>query len=166
MSITPIDIRKKTFGTAMRGASQREVQAFLELVAKELESVRKERGMLAEKVDELSGQLDQYRRTEDLLKDTLVAAQKTADERRVALEQQCVAERRKTEEDCRAARAEAEQQAREILDKARTEAERLRAELERLCAERDALLGQIRGIATSFQSLVERWEKSTGAGPA
>ncbi|MFO7637849.1 MAG: hypothetical protein R6X14_00870 [bacterium] len=66
----------------------------------------------------------------------------------------------------RAARAEAEQQAREILDKARTEAERLRAELERLCAERDALLGQIRGIATSFQSLVERWEKSTGAGPA
>ena len=162
MSITPIDIRKKTFAGQLRGYASREVQAFLDLVAREVESLRKDRGTLAEKVDELSGRLDQYRRTEDLLKETLLTAQKTAEDRREALEQQCVNERRKTEEDCRAARAAAEQQAREIVRQAETEAARLQREVERLGHERAALLSQIRGIASSFQSLVEKWETPSG----
>ncbi|HDR00474.1 MAG TPA: DivIVA domain-containing protein [candidate division WOR-3 bacterium] len=159
MSITPIDIRKKTFASQLRGCSPREVQAFLDLVAREVESLRKDRGTLAEKVDELSGRLDQYHRTEDLLKETLLTARKTAEDRREALEQQCVNERRKTEEDCRAMRAAAEEQARQIVEQAEAEAARLAQEVERLQNERDVLLSQIRGIASSFQSLVEKWEK-------
>lgn len=161
MSITPIDIRKKTFGSQLRGLAPREVQAFLELVAREVESLRKDRGTMAEKVDELSGRLDQYRRTEDLLKETLLTAQKTAEERREALEQQCLNDRRKTEEDCRALRAAAEQQARKIVEQAEAEAVHLKHQIERLRSERAALLSQVRGIASSFQSLVEKWEKSS-----
>ncbi|MFO7675008.1 MAG: DivIVA domain-containing protein [bacterium] len=159
MSITPIDIRKKTFGTQLRGFSPREVEGFLELVASELEAQRKECGELSEKVDELTGRLEQYQRTEDLLKVTLVTAQKATEERRQAFEEQCAAERRKCEEDARAARADAEKAAREIVDSARADATRLREEIARLETERAALLSQIRGIAASFQALVERWEK-------
>jgi cell division initiation protein len=165
MSLTPIDIRKQTFGSQLRGLAPREVQAFLELIAKEVEALRKERGSLAEKVDELSGQLDQYRRTEDLLKETLVTAQKAADERRAAIEQQCVAEHRKAEEDGRATRAAAEESARAILARAEAETSRLHDDVRRLETERAALLSQMRGIAASFQSLVEKWESSSGTRP-
>ena len=162
MSLTPLDVKKKTFGSQLRGVSPKEVTAFLALVAKEMEQLRKERGILAEKVDELSARLEQYERTEDLLKETLLTAQKTTGDLRSAARQECDAIKRKAEEDARALLAEARLQADKTLDGTRTEAAGLHRELDRLIAERDSLLQQMRGIVSSFSALIDRWE----AGPA
>ncbi len=158
MPITPLDVKKKTFGTQLRGVSPKEVTAFLALVAKEMEQLRKERGMLAEKVDELSARLEQYERTEDLLKETLLTAQKTTGDLRTAARQECDAIKRKAEEDARALLAEATQQADKTLDDTRAEAAELRRELDRLAAQRTSLLQQMRGIMNSFSTLIDRWE--------
>ncbi|MEO0115453.1 MAG: DivIVA domain-containing protein, partial [candidate division WOR-3 bacterium] len=80
MPITPIDIRKKKFSTQLRGINAQEVKNFLEMVANEMEVLRKERALLAEKVDELQAKLEGYVKTEKLLKDTLVTAQAATEE--------------------------------------------------------------------------------------
>ncbi|MBM3323936.1 DivIVA domain-containing protein, partial [candidate division WOR-3 bacterium] len=82
MPITPLDVRKKTFATQLRGFAPAEVRAFLALVADELEELRKERGTLVERLDELTGRIEAFQRTEQLLKETLVTAQKATGEMR------------------------------------------------------------------------------------
>ena len=77
MPITPIDIKKKKFSSQLRGLNPQEVKNFLDVIATEMEALRKERSLLAEKIDELSAKLEGYQKTEKLLKDTLVTAQQT-----------------------------------------------------------------------------------------
>ncbi|MGQ9708828.1 MAG: DivIVA domain-containing protein, partial [bacterium] len=80
MALTPLEIRKKAFPKVLRGYAPKEVRAFLAIVANELEELRRERATLAEKVDELAGKLSAYEKTENLLKETLLTAQRVANE--------------------------------------------------------------------------------------
>lgn len=76
MPLTPIDIKNKTFSKAFGGYNKNQVKAFLTLVSKEFEDLRNERITLAQKVDELSVRLATLEKTENLLKETLLTAQK------------------------------------------------------------------------------------------
>jgi len=159
MPITPLDIRKKTFASQLRGLSAKEVKSFLDLVAKEVEGLRKERGLLAEKVDELSAQLETHQRTEKLLKETLLTAQKTSGELRQAAEQEARAVLAKAEQDAREEVRVAKEEAARLVREAEEQGRRLRDRLAELESRRSALLDQIRGIGHSCHSLVERWNQ-------
>ena len=139
MALTPLEVRKKAFPTQLRGYSTKEVRTFLNVVANELEELRKERAALAEKVDQLTAKVENYEKTEKLLRDTLVTAQKATAELKAA--------------------TETERQA--ILDKAKLEAQKLRDDLRELRTKRSLLLDQIRGIANTYLAMVERLEKET-----
>lgn len=83
MKLTPLDIRKQTFKKkAMSGLDPAEVQAFLEMVANEFEELIRENTSLAERMQGLDTKIDDYRRMEKTLQDTLLSAQKTSDELR------------------------------------------------------------------------------------
>lgn len=154
MPITPLEVRKKLFATQLRGYSPREVRSFLELVAKEMEELRRDRGLLAEKVDGLAAKLETHERTEGLLKDTLLTAQRATDDLRSG-----------AEEKAKSIVAEAELKAGEIAREARTKAERLRSDLGRLEMKRANLLDQIRGIAQTYLSMTERLESQPVPSP-
>jgi len=158
MPLTPLDIRKKEFGTQLRGLSPKEVQSFLEMVAKEMEQLRKERALLAEQVDELRGRLEQHERTEDLLKETLVTAQKTTAEMRTTAQEQAKVVLDKAEQERQELIRQAKQEREELIRQAEQDAEKLRSELVRLASERENLLGQVRAIAGSYLSMTEKWE--------
>lgn len=149
MPITPLDIKNKTFSTQLRGFAPKEVSSFLELLARELEEVRRDRGLLAEKVDKLSAQLDTYARTESLLKETLLTAQKTHQQLRDS-----------AEERSRAILAQAEQKAREIVLKAEQDVERLKSGLREMETRKLNLLDQIRGLAHACLAMADSWEKN------
>ncbi len=142
-----MDIKNKTFATQLRGLSPKEVRSFLELVAREVEELRRERAMLAERVDELSARLDTYERTESLLKDTLVTAQRAHNELRQS-----------AEEHSRVILAEAEHQAKAIILRAEQQAEQLRTKLQQLEARQLNLLDQIRGLAHACLQMADTWE--------
>lgn len=145
MAITPLDIRKKTFSMQLRGCSRSEVQNFLLLVANEMEELRKERALLAEKVDEVTAKLEAYEKMERLLQDTLLTAQRATEELR---------ETAKRESETTL--AEARVQAKQLVLQAEQEVAQLRGELRQLDARRANMIDEIRGIAHSYLSMVDR----------
>jgi cell division initiation protein len=145
MAFTPLDVKKKTFATQLRGYSTTEVRAFLQAIAAELEELRKERALLAEQLDEARARLETYQKTEKLLQDTLVTAQKATGE----------------------LRDDARREADIVLQQARLDAERIRLEheaamtrldedLRRLEAKRATLIDEIAGIARTYLAMAER----------
>ncbi len=145
MAITPLDVRKKTFAIQLRGFAPAEVKAFLSLVADELEELRKERGTLVERLDELTSRLEAFQRTEGLLKETLLTAQKATGEMRDAARQEAEAV-------LALARARAQESVREV----ESQVQELRDELRLLRIQRANLIDEISGIAHAYLAMVER----------
>ncbi|MEO0069268.1 MAG: DivIVA domain-containing protein [candidate division WOR-3 bacterium] len=139
MALTPLEIRKKAFALVLRGYSPKEVRAFLAAVANEFEELRKERAQLAEKVDELGTRLAGYEKTEGILKETLLTAQKTIEELRTAAQKECEA----------------------LIQSAKQEAERLKNDMVELRQRRALILDEIRGIANTYLAIVERFERES-----
>jgi cell division initiation protein len=82
MSVTPIDMRQREFGSAMRGFDRGEVTAFLAEAAGEFEAALRENDRLRQEIIRLETSLQQYRELEGSLKSTLMNAQKVADDMR------------------------------------------------------------------------------------
>jgi cell division initiation protein len=80
MKLTPLDIRHKEFKRGMRGYVDGEVDEFLDEVADEFERLFKENIELTEHGEALQEKIDQYRNLEETLQNTLVAAQRSAEE--------------------------------------------------------------------------------------
>ncbi len=80
MRITPLDIQQKQFKVKLRGFDMEEVYSFLELIREELEELLKENSMLKEKVAILENQLEEYRKIEQSIRDTLMTAQKLVED--------------------------------------------------------------------------------------
>lgn len=139
MAITPLEIRKKAFPMALRGYAPKEVRGFLAIVANELEELRKERAQLAERLDQLASRVESYEKTEKLLKDTLLAAQRVSEGMREA--------------------AQRERDA--LLAQARQDAARLQEGTRDLQTRRAMLLDEIRGIAHTYLALADRFERQT-----
>jgi cell division initiation protein len=147
MPITPIDIRKKKFSTQLRGVNPQEVKNFLDMIANEMEVLRKERGLLAEKVDELSAKLEGYTKTEKLLKDTLLTAQQATTDMKQA-----------TQKEVEVVLEKAKIEAQAIIQKAEEDTKKLRSEISELSIKKHTFLGELRGVIQSYLSMLEQWE--------
>ncbi|MFQ5574004.1 MAG: DivIVA domain-containing protein [Terriglobia bacterium] len=80
MRITPLDIHHKEFRRALRGYNEEEVDAFLDELAAEFERFYKENAEVKEKCMKYEEKIDQYENIEQTLQNTLITAQKSADE--------------------------------------------------------------------------------------
>ena len=140
-----MDIRKKTFSTQRHGLSKTEVEEYIGELATEIENLRKERAQLTEKAEELTEHLDAYEKPEQLLRDTLVTAQKATNQLReeAKKEAQLVIEKAKLEAE--RIKRDAEQQTRNVGDELRT-----------LEAKRSTLSDEIAGIARTYLAMAER----------
>jgi cell division initiation protein len=80
MKVTPLDLRQQHFKTVMRGYDRGEVQAFLLQVADDYENALRENDKLRQEVAKLEAVLGEHRGQERNLRNTLLTAQKLADE--------------------------------------------------------------------------------------
>ena len=79
--ITPLDIENKKFSKQMvNGYNVDEVDEFLDEITTDYERLYKENKALKENAEELHNDVGQYKNIESTLQNTLVIAQKTADE--------------------------------------------------------------------------------------
>lgn len=79
--LTPLDIENKRFGKQMmNGYNVNEVDDFLDELTLEYGKLYKENAELKEKREELNSDVGKYKDIESTLQNTLVMAQKTADE--------------------------------------------------------------------------------------
>jgi len=106
--LTPLDIQKKEFRRAFRGYNPEDVDLFLDQVTQDYEKLYKENLDLTERLAQAEQNMARYREIEEVLKNTMVMAQKNADD----------------------LRRNAEEEARLILDRARIEVDRMTREAE------------------------------------
>jgi cell division initiation protein len=140
-----MDIRKKTFSTQRNGLSKTEVEEFIGELATEIENLRKERAQLTEKAEELAKHLEAYEKTEQLLKDTLLTAQKATNQLREDAKKEAQLVIEKARIDAERMKHDAEQQIRGVGD-----------ELRALEAKRSTLSDEIAAIARTYLEMAER----------
>jgi cell division septum initiation protein DivIVA len=120
MRYTPVELRHVKMGRSLFGYRRSDADRLLEDVADSFEEVWCDRGELADKVEELTKQLDDYKSREALLANTLIAAEKAAVEAKAL-----------ARKEAELAITEAQHEARSITRSALTERERLFAEARR-----------------------------------
>lgn len=118
MDLTPREIQEKQFHDVFRGYNHEEVDVFLDEVAEAFERTYRENQSFHHRLRDLEEQLKTARATEDMLKRTLITAQKTAEEavdEARSRAQGLVAEAEKKSAEVVAA---AEERAKQIVDEA------------------------------------------------
>lgn len=147
MRITPLDIRKQEFRKAMRGLDAEEVYAFLSTVGDEYEAVLNDNKALRERLLELDDKVQEYRKMEKTLRDTLLTAE------RVTVEAKDNA-RREANLIIKEAQIEADRSLRDI----KGEAMKLRQAVSQLRSQRESYLGRMKVIAESLLKFIESVE--------
>ena len=147
MPLTALDITKQDFPTSLRGYNKEEVRAFLDLVAKELESLQYSENRQAEKVALLEGKLKEFQEIEQTLRDALLSAQE-------AIKQTQIGSERERELLLKSARLDAERIRREAQDNWTN----VQGQIHRLMAQKNSFIKRLKYILQSQQELIELLE--------
>ena len=153
MRLTPLDIHHKEFRNSLRGYNAEEVDQFLDEVADEFERLFKENIDLSEKVDTAEAQVRSYTENEHTIQNTMVAAQRSA-------EDIVDRARREAEQLVR----DAELKAKELVQDALAEKQQWQADLSRVRDAEDDFRGKFRDMLKKY--LREMGEDSSDSGPA
>ena len=148
MPITPLEIRKQEFKKALRGYDPHEVRAFLEMVSIETESLLRENAGFTERVRDLDAKIEDYRRMEKILQDTMTTTQKASDELRNG-----------AKKEAETIIANAKVEAQRFLREAQTQIAKIKEETQIIEHQKLMLVAEFRGLLESYLKLLERLEK-------
>lgn len=134
--LTPVDVRRYDFGSAMRGYDRARVDQFRDQVAEELERLTRQNGELDAKSRNFFEQLKHYRERDKAINEALISAQQLREDVKAQSARECDLMRR-----------EAEAAAQQIVETARHQIQSLQQEIDALDRTRRAYLAQLRAIA-------------------
>lgn len=154
MNLTTLDIKQKQFKMRFRGFDMREVDSFLEEITSEMEAMLREMDTLKDDKASLEAQVASYRDSEKALRDTLMAAQKMAEDMKAA-----------SHRDAELKVKEAELQAENILNGARTELAKVDEEMAELKRIKKRFSLKLRGVIEDHLKMLayEDREEEKGA---
>jgi cell division initiation protein len=144
MKITPIDISGHSFAQRMRGFDPEEVRSFLNLVSSEFEALIVEHNATKERLAAVEASVADLKERERILKETLLTAQKLADEMREEARKEAALIVR-----------EAEVKASQLLDQAARKSGELEGAIMSLRVERDAFAARIRSAVEQHLRLLD-----------
>ena len=141
MRLSPLDVRQQQFTVKMfRGFDPQEVDAFLEDVAEDYETVLRENALLKEQLGDHEERARNVTEAEKTLKDTLMTTQRVADEMRESAKREAQLVLR-----------EASLHGEKLMDEARAEEAKLRTEIQALKRERRQLVEELRATVERYQ---------------
>jgi cell division initiation protein len=143
--ITPVDIQHKSFKKALQGYDRAEVDGFLDEIIETLEDEAQHRAALEAEVADLKERISHFKAMEESLQNTLVLAQRTADETKASAHKEADLIREK-------ARLEAE---REITNYNDAIAE-VRREHQRTVEANEKARSELRSLLMTHLALVEK----------
>ena len=143
MKVTPLDLRQQRFNTAMRGYERGEVNAFLAEAADEYENALRENERLRQEVSKLEAVLKEHRAQEVNLRNTLLTAQKLADDIKENASQEAARILR-----------EAEGRADLLLQKSQGRLEDVQREIDGLRMKRREVETSLEGIIGTIQNTI------------
>ncbi len=86
MKVTPLDLRQQKFRSVMRGYDRAEVESFLAETADDYEQALRDADRLRDELAKAQAALDEHREGERNLRNTLLTAQRLADEIKLSAE--------------------------------------------------------------------------------
>ena len=148
MKITPIDISGHRFAKRMRGFDPEEVRSFLNLVSGEFERIVIDNNGFKEELAQIKASIADYKERERILKETLLTAQKLAEEIK-----------EEARKEARLIVKEAELKAAQHLDQAARKASEIEGVILNLRFERDVFEQRIRGAVEAHLRLLDMHKK-------
>jgi len=170
MKVTPLEIRKKSFGKVFRGYDKDEVNAFLVSLSQAWEKVMDENKELTIKLESAEKEIAKLREIENSLFKTLKTAEdtganmieqanKTAELHMKETQMKSDALMSESESMAKSVLEEAESKARMILDDLQDKVKKIEENYHQLQQQRDTLLREIKNTADGF---LEQVAKSKG----
>jgi cell division initiation protein len=149
MSLTPVEIRHVKLGRRPFGYDRESADRLLEEIAASFEDVWRERADLRDELERVESELARQREIEEALRNTLLSAERMADELRA-----------RAHREAEVIVAEARAKARDISGSAESERDRVHAEIRRL----RALEAELRADYKAFLlAALDRLESDTAA---
>jgi cell division initiation protein len=148
MKLTPQEILSQTFSTKFKGLDAGEVRNFLQQVAETLEDEIREKEELKGGMERLRESLAKLERKEELLRDTLIAAQKFSSEIKA-----------NSHKEAELVTKDAEIKSEEIIQHAMLRQSAIREEIKNLQFKRKEIESDIIHLLNSLKELIETYHK-------
>ena len=143
LKLTPLDVKRQEFRKVMRGYDVMEVDAFLEMVAEEYESLLKSKNESVSRIKKLEEKLKEYQEIEKTLQKTLMDAQKSLSK-----------SKEDSKKEAELIIKEAEITANKIIEDSRREDVKLKNEIMLLNAQKESLAIRLKHILNSQIELI------------
>jgi cell division initiation protein len=144
---SPAEIRQQQFATGWRGLNAAEVLAFLDVVADSYASLLQKIESLRADLERREAELNEFKKREQLLKDTLINAQQVIETMKA-----------NAQREGEIIINEAELRAEKILQEAFSRQGKIRADIDELKRFKTTFAAQLRGILDSHQRLLAEIE--------
>jgi cell division initiation protein len=148
MKITPLDVGNHRFPRRWRGYDPGEVDIFLEMVGQEMEEIIQENRYLTEELKKKSAQLGEFKEKEQVLKETMITAQRVAGDMKANMvkEAQAIVAQAELEHDV-------------IIRRAQERALELQEEIQDLRDDRVRFREELRSLLKTYLALIEAGEE-------
>jgi cell division initiation protein len=144
VNITPIDIQQAGFKVRIRGYDRQEVDSFLDMLTDDFETLIKQNNSMKERVAELETQLQDLKKREAALNNTLVRAEDMVGQIQDNAQKEALLITKK-----------AEVEAEEIVKTARNQVAEGHREIQDLKRQKLILIEKIRSMIASVQKLLD-----------
>ena len=152
MGVTPLVVRQKEFSTRFRGFDVQEVDAFLEEIAREMESQEAIIEGLKGENHKLSLEIRGYRKREDTMKNAMIQSQRVLDQMK-----------ENAKKSAQVTLANAEVEAEKILNRAHKRLSQLHSDIVELKRQRMQLEMQIGAVLESHSKMLEMTKEENKA---
>ena len=164
MTMTPHDIRHKEFKRGLRGYVDSEVDEFLDEVTDAFERLTKEITLLTGRCEEQQVELERYHELEETLQQTVVAAQRSADELGAAAQRSADELKAASQQEAARVLAETEHAVRETLDRCRADRQGLEQEIVVLMTLEEELRSGCESLITAYLERLDEQDAAAQAG--
>jgi len=145
MKLTPLDLQQKTFRKGrLGGLDEKEVRAYLDFVATELEEMTRKLNRQDEELRRREARINEFKDREQLLQQTLTTTQKVAEEMKA-----------NARKEVDIIISEAELQAEKIIANAQARRMQLVGEIEELKRARASFVQQLQGILDQHKAMLD-----------
>jgi cell division initiation protein len=148
MKLTPQEILNQVFSTKIRGYNPEEVKSFLQQIVETMESEIQEKEELKIKMERLRDSLVKLEKKEELLRDTLIAAQKFSSEIKI-----------NSHKEAELIIKDAEMKSEEVVKHAFTRQMAIKEEIKSLQFKRKEIENDIIHLLNSLKELIETYHK-------
>ncbi len=149
MKISPMDIQRQTFGRRFRGFDRDEVRSFLAVVAEEVAGLQRMKDELEQQLRHLEQIVNEHRERESILKNTLLTAQKAAEDIRES-----------ARKEAQTITMQAELQGDRLLELAQGRAHEVERGIMELRAQRTGLRTDLRALITRLTQILDLQEEA------